>query len=111
MLDSTSIDSLRNKFTSALHNCETVFVDDVFTDTTRDRKRQGLVHYDLLMPTIGLLSKEIVQSKAGQIKSAYNALCISDEFRKTLSGGLQKKSSILKRRELWTYHLQKAINE
>jgi hypothetical protein len=111
MLDSADIDSLKNKFTSALKNCEIVFGNDVFTDSTRDRRRQGLVYYDLLMPTVGLLSEATVNSKAAQIKSAFNELCVSDEFRKTLSGGLQKKSSILKRRELWAPLLLKAINE
>ncbi|MDD2914341.1 MAG: DUF262 domain-containing protein [Gallionella sp.] len=111
LLDITTIDSLRIKFNTALNNCETVFNNDIFTDSTRDRKRQGLVHYDLLMPTIGLLPESIVKSHATQIKSAYNELCVSEEFRKSLSGGLQKKSSIVKRRQLWNERLQKAINE
>lgn len=110
-LDKTSIDSLRNTFISAVNNCVDVFADDVFTDATRDRRRQGLVYYDLLMPTVGLLPKTKVTSKKDQIKTAFNELCASDEFRKTLSGGLQKKSSILKRRDLWETLLRKALDE
>lgn len=111
LLDAENITSLKDKFTSALKNCKIVFGEDVFTDSTRDRKRQGLVHYDLLMPTVGLLNEESVKSKAKQIKSAYKELCRSDDFRKTLSGGLQKKTSILKRRTLWDGLLRKAIDE
>lgn len=109
LLDTDNINSLRGKFTSALNNCEIVFGKDVFTDSTRERKREGLVHYDLLMPTVGLLDMAFVKEKAEQLKSAYNELCISEDFRRTLSGGLQKKTSILKRRELWADLLRKVI--
>lgn len=111
LLDEDSINLLKEKFTSALNNCEIVFGRDVFTDSTRERKREGLVHYDLLMPTVGLLSQDIVKSRAEKIKLAYNELCESEDFRKTLSGGLQKKTSILKRRDLWADYLRKAIND
>lgn len=103
------IDVLRNKFTSALKNCKSVFGNDVFTDTSRDRRRQGLVHYDLLMVTVGLISEEVALDKEELIKGAYHDLCASESFRRTLSGGLQTKSSILRRRKLWEPLLNDAI--
>lgn len=100
---------LRKKFIVAIQNCEAVFGKDVFTDDTRTRKRQGLVHYDLLMPTVGLLDPKIVSSNTNPIREAYRELCKDDVFRKTLSGGLQKKSSILKRRRMWIKLLDRAL--
>lgn len=95
------INQLRELYVNALGNCETVFEDDLFTDISRERPKKGMVHYDLLMITVGLLDKNIVDSKKAEIKEAYKQLCSSDEFRRTLSGGLQKKTSILRRRHLW----------
>lgn len=102
---------LRNKFNLALSNCETVFGEDVFINPTVEKRRKGLIHYDLLMPTVGLLDATIVCEKANKIKAAYRDLCLSGDFKKTSSGGLQNKSSILKRRQLWNNLLAKAINE
>jgi Protein of unknown function DUF262 len=110
-LDNKNIEILTNKFESAIENCMSVFGDNVFSDSTRNRKKQGLVYYDLLMPTIGLLDRNIVISKVEKLKNAFEELCTSEEFRRTLSGGLQKKSSILKRRRLWNKLMEKAINE
>lgn len=110
-IEKNEVNSLRSKFLSALNNCVLVFEGDVFTDGTRARRKEGLVYYDLLMPTLGLLDTQIVKAKLATIKQAFNELCISEEFRRTLSGGLQKKSSIMRRRTLWGELLQKAINE
>ena len=82
----------------------------MFSDVTRDRPKQGMVHYDLLMVTVGLLDEQIILERKEEIKTAYNELCASDEFRRTLSGGLQKKTSILRRRNLWRPLLDDAIN-
>lgn len=108
-LDNKSIGLLRNKFLSALSNCELIFEENVFADVTRNKKRKGLVHYDLLMPTVGLLEEASVKSKAQEIRSAYQELCKSPAFRKTLSSGLQKKSSIISRREMWEKYLKSVI--
>jgi uncharacterized protein with ParB-like and HNH nuclease domain len=105
-----SINQLRGKFLNALNRCEAVFERDVFSDTTRERQRQGLYHYDLLMTTIGLLDDSLIETRKDRIKQAYEELCLSDAFRKALSGGLQKKSSILKRRNLWEPLLNGAIS-
>jgi hypothetical protein len=104
------IAQLRNKFQTALDNCKVIFEDNVFVDETRERPRQGMVHYDLLMVTVGLLDRQVVEGKKDEIKIAYNELCASDDFRRTLSGGLQKKTSILRRRNLWERFLNVAIN-
>lgn len=105
-----TISELRTKFQNALRRCHLVFQDDLFVDSTRERPKQGMLHYDLLMTTVGLLDDEIVENNKEQIKSAYQQLCSSDDFRRSLSGGLQKKSSILRRRRLWKPLLDRAIS-
>ena len=109
-VESSEIDRLRIKFLTALDNCKAVFEDDVFVDVTRDRPKQGMIHYDLLMVTVGLLDSQLVLDKKESISSAYKELCASDDYRRTLSSGLQKKSSILRRRRLWRPLLDVAIS-
>ncbi|WP_200392457.1 DUF262 domain-containing protein [Roseibacillus ishigakijimensis] len=108
--DKEEIGRLRAQFHAALENCKNVFGQDLFLDATRERPRQGMIHYDLLMVTVGLLDKQLALSNKERIKSAYDRLCRSDGFRRTLSGGLQKKTSILRRRSLWKELLDDAIN-
>ncbi|RZG01218.1 DUF262 domain-containing protein [Pseudoalteromonas sp. CO348] len=108
--DLDEISQLRDRFHDALNNCKEVFEGELFSDVTRERPKQGMVHYDLLMVTVGLLDKELVQDKKEKIKEAYVQLCSSEEFRRTLSGGLQKKTSILRRRNLWRPLLDDAVN-
>jgi hypothetical protein len=43
------------------------------------------------------------------IVAKFNELCIDKNFDKTLSGGLQSKSAILRRRKLWVEKIE-AIN-
>ena len=100
----------KKKFSIALQNCIDVFGDDVFTNPAASKKRKGLVHYDLLMPTVGLLDKSQVSARAKQIRAAYKKLCGSEVFKKTLSGGLQNRSSIIKRRQSWSPLLKAAID-
>ncbi|WP_025590494.1 DUF262 domain-containing protein [Vibrio parahaemolyticus] len=105
------IDGLRIKFNTALENCKIVFEEDLFIDVTRERPKQGMIHYDLLMVTVGLLDSEVVRNNKEEIKRAYFQLCESSDFRRTMSGGLQKKTSILRRRNLWRPLLDAAICE
>lgn len=100
-LPDDQLDVMRDRFKTSLAKCESIFGEDVFTNPTVKRKRKGLVHYDILMPTVGKLSDELVREKAELIRKAWHQLCSSVEFRKTLSGGLQNKSSVIKRRENW----------
>lgn len=109
-ISSIKIGKMRVLFTSALAKCVTVFGDDVFTDTNKRRSKQGLVYYDLLMPTLGEVDQEIVELKANEICLAFKNLCKSELFQRTMSQGLQKQSSILRRRKLWGERLQKAID-
>lgn len=108
-IDSSEIDYLREKFLTALNNCAAMFDGKPFVDTEGERQRQGLVYYDLLMPTVGLLEQSVVLDNVDKIKLAYTELCNNQEFQRSLSGGLQKKSSILKRRNLWQGLLEDAI--
>jgi len=100
----------RTRFSNALNICNEVFGDDVFVNPTVDRKRKGLVHYDLVITTVGELDNVIAKTKSKEIRQAYSDLCSSEKFQKTLSGGLQNKGSIVRRREQWKTLLQGAID-
>lgn len=102
---------LKSKFEQAISNCEIVFGEEIFFDPTKERAKQGLVYYDLLMPTVGLLEPQVVSDKKERIKTAYLELFNEPSFGRTLSGGLQKKTSILRRRALWAPLLENAISD
>lgn len=92
---------LKNQFVKSLNNCIYVFEGSEFKDTTKQKVKQSMVYYDLLMHSLGKFDQKSIEAKKDTIKSAFFELCKSSNFQKTLSGGLQNKSSILKRRELW----------
>lgn len=100
-ISQAKIKKLRNLFNSTLAICLQVFGDNAFSDTTKDKPRQSIVHYDLLMSSMSSLSKANVTGKEERIRKAFEKLCKNVEFQRTLSGGIQNKSSILKRRQLW----------
>lgn len=100
----------RNRFNNALNICMEIFNDDVFVNPTVERKRKGLVHYDLVMTTVGEIDIHIARAKAAEIRQAYATLCSSDEFKRTLSGGLQNKGSIQRRRTQWNTLLQGTLD-
>ena len=110
-IDADRVSALRTKFTGALDNCRLIFGERMFTKASAERPRQGLVYYDLLMPTVGLLDRELVTSKQSKIRAAFERLCDAPEFTRTLSGGLQNKSSIIKRREIWSMLLREALDK
>lgn len=99
------IDILKKEFTVTLEKCMSVFDGNPFVDLTKDKPKQSLVHYDLLMWSFKSLNSEYVINKKDQIVAKFKELCLDDRFIRTLSGGLQKKGSILKRRELWSEKL------
>ncbi|MBE0472188.1 MAG: DUF262 domain-containing protein [Methyloprofundus sp.] len=109
-LSPEQVDEHRNRFNRALAICNEVFADEVFENPTNDRKRKGLVHYDLMMTTVGELDVEVARSNSHEIKQAYATLCSSDDFKRTLSGGLQNKGSILRRRSQWNQLLQGVVD-
>lgn len=92
---------LKASFISTLGICQQIFGETVFTDTTKEKPRQSIVHYDLLMNSLSTYTKSKIRGKEGKIHTAFEKLCKNSEFQRTLSGGIQNKGSILKRRELW----------
>lgn len=92
---------LEDNFSHSLNNCLTVFGKDVFIGTSKKTTKQSMVYYDLLMPSLGAMSTSQITKAKPKIKAAFTALCSLEAFQKTLSGGLQNKASILKRRKLW----------
>lgn len=100
------INILREDFLQTLNKCMMTFDDNPFVDTTKTKERQSLVYYDLLMWSFRNLSEEFVITKKIEISEKFKELCQDENFTKTLSGGLQQKSSILRRRKLWTEKLE-----
>lgn len=101
----------KQKFESSLEKCIIVFGDSVFSDPSKTRSQQGMVHYDLLMHSIGTIDTKVLRENAEKLKKAYKKLCQSKEFKRTVSGGLQMKSSINKRRMQWQKLLDRALDE
>lgn len=96
-------------FNTSLNNCLTVFGNNVFIDTSKSRPRQSMVYYDLLMASLGNMSDADIKTNKSKIIQAFTVLCKSKDFQKTLSGGLQNRSSILKRRNIWKALLDKHL--
>lgn len=109
-LSAEEVEEHRNRFTTALSICNEVFGDEVFVNPVADRRRKGLVHYDLVMTTVGELDRGVAIAKKHEIKQAYANLCSSDNFQKTLSGGLHNKGAIIRRRAEWNQLLQGVID-
>lgn len=95
------IKKLKASFNNTLEVCQQIFGETVFTDTTKDKPRQSIVHYDLLMNSLSKYTKSQIKGKESKIQEVFEKLCKKSEFQRTLSGGIQNKVSILKRRELW----------
>lgn len=101
LIDETAISILRDEFTNTLNKCLFVFDNVAFVNTAKDKQRQGLVYYDLLMWDFRNRTMEFLTTNKNQIVQKFDELCLDTNFNKTLSGGLQSKTSILKRRNLW----------
>lgn len=110
LLSDEQVEEHRSRFNAALSLCNEIFEDEVFVNPIVDRKRKGLVHYDLVMTTVGELDRAIAIEKKDQIKSAYAKLCASENFQRTLSGGLQNRGAIIRRREEWNSLLKDAVD-
>ncbi|WP_421280427.1 DUF262 domain-containing protein [Aeromonas taiwanensis] len=108
--DDEKIAQFQAKFKRALAICVQVFGDDVFVNPVAEKKKKGLVHYDLVMTTVGELPDDVINTHSSNIKSAYAELCNSEDFKRTLSGGLQDKSRVVKRRAIWQELLEAAIH-
>lgn len=110
LLTDEQVEEHRNRFNAALSLCNEIFEEEVFVNPIVDRKRKGLVHYDLVMTTVGELDRSIAIEKKDQIKNAYAKLCASENFQRTLSGGLQNRGAIIRRREEWNSLLKEAVD-
>ena len=82
-----------------------VFDGNPFIDLTKQKAKQSLVYYDLMMWSLKDYSLQYLTDNKTQIKSLFEELCNDINFTKTLSGGLQQKSSINRRRTIWTEKL------
>lgn len=100
---------LKTIYISTLNKCLRTF-DKPFVDTTLEKPRQSVAYYDLIMHSFKDLTDEFIDSKKVELVQKFEELCSIAEFQKTLSGGLQQKSSILKRRLLWDEKISE-INE
>lgn len=105
------VSKLRAQFNKTLEICKQVFGDSVFTDTTKDRPQQSVVHYDLLMHSFADIEKSKVKGKEAAIVKAFETLCKDSGFQATLSGGIQNKASILRRREFWNKRLHPILRK
>jgi len=108
-LNSEEVEEMRTEFRNALNKCISVFNGDVFIDTTKQRRRQSMVYYDLLMYSFNPIDAKTLADNQEDIRSSFIELCQLEDFQRALSGGLQNKSSILKRRQLWKNLLETAI--
>jgi hypothetical protein len=102
---------LKNLFNNTLEICKAIFGESAFTDTTKDRPKQSIVHYDLLMNSFSEVPMNKVKGKEDKIVKAFENLCRNSEFQSTLSGGIQNKRSILKRRALWSKKLKPILGK
>lgn len=105
------LDALEAQFHESLEACKVVFSDEeLFTDISKDRRRQGVVYYDLLMPSLRRYPQSDLRMKRADIRAAYKELCASTEFKRLTQGGLQKESSVNKRTMLWQSKLAGAMS-
>lgn len=110
-LDENEINNLKIDFNTTLNKCVSVFNNKAFTNLAKSRKQQSLALFDLQMWAFKDLDKNFLILKKEEITNLFIELCRSEEFTKTLSGGLQQKSSILQRRKLWSEKLSSLTNE
>jgi hypothetical protein len=94
-ISSEEIERKRILFSSSLSKCKTVFGNKIFIDTNNKKHKQSLVYYDLLMWSFSKENNEFILNNIEAINLTFQQMCISEDFKKTLSGGLQNKSSIV----------------
>lgn len=100
-ISTATVENLREQFIQTLGICKQVFGESMFTDTTKDRHKQSIVHYDLLMHSFAGITNSEINGKEAAIVAAFESLCRDPGFQATLSGGIQNKTSILRRRDFW----------
>lgn len=109
--DAVKLESMKTSFQNALNACKAVFSEDeIFTDISSTRRRQGVVYYDLLMNSLSLYNHNDLRKNRKNIRLAFEELCQSSEFKKLTAGGLQRKSSINQRNRIWKDKLETALS-
>lgn len=98
-------EDLKELFLGTLNKCLRTFAVP-FVDVTLAKPRQSVAYYDLLMHSFISITDDFVDQNKKEINQKFIELCQLEEFSKTLAGGLQQKSAILKRRELWAEKLK-----
>lgn len=93
-------ETLKTLYLDTLAKCLRTF-DKPFVDTTLDKPRQAIVYYDLIMWGFTNLDDEFIDNNKVLLEEKFQELCKLEDFRKTLAGGTQQKSSIMNRRNLW----------
>lgn len=92
---------LEAQFIRTLENCQIIFGDRVFVGGANTKQRQSFVYYDLLMWSTQDYDKKFIERHKKKIHDAYIEFCREPTFKRSLSGMLLVKSSILKRRRMW----------
>jgi hypothetical protein len=100
---------LKVRFENSLNKCIRTF-DRPFVDTTLEKPRQSVAYYDMIMNSFIDLPDEFIDANRDALNQKFQELCGLADFKKTLAGGLQQKSSILARRTLWKNKISE-INE
>jgi len=101
ILEEAKITELENSFNLTLKKCIEVFGDRVFIDINKEKQKQSLIYYDLLMWSFSKETIDFLTNNKENIKQAFSDMCASEEFKRTISGGTQMKTSILNRRRFW----------
>ncbi len=112
-MNTTEVDRHRAQFKSALEKCKIVFdgENELFTSLAGDRRRQGLVYFDLQMVTLSEFSKKDLKEHRKDIRVSWRDMCSSREFKKLTEGGVQRKSSVGTRNRLWMDRLKKIVGQ
>lgn len=106
------IADLKKYFEDSLKSCKIIFnEEEIFSDISKGRRRQGVVYYDLLMGSLGQVNPAELRAKREEIRQAFKELCRSAEFKRLTAGGLQRKTSIARRNKLWADKLKVAIGD
>jgi hypothetical protein len=100
---------LERIFERALENCQIIFGDRVFVGGANAKQRQSFVYYDLLMWSMQNYDKKFVEKNKKKIHDAYVEFCHEPTFKRSLTGMLLVKGSILKRRRMWKEKLNQCL--
>ena len=104
------IASMKELFENTLQKVINVFGnEDIFKNLGRSQQRQSIAIYDLVMYTFTYLTDDYVKQNKDKILEKFKELFENEEFNKTLSGGVQQKYSIIKRRDLLKEKLDSII--